>query len=137
MKFWGCKTFLRSCLLIVSAILSISFKAECSGRFFESLNAQNWLQAYEAIDMQINSGQGYASCLDTIGYLSWRESRILESYLNVYRATGDVKWIEKFICQADLVLIHRDDFLWGGDTYLEQFEVFEEGLEVSQASFGE
>jgi hypothetical protein len=100
--------------LIVSVVLGIGFKAGCGNGFFESLDAQGWLQAYEVIDMRINSGQGYASCLDTIGYLSWRESRILESYLNVYRATGDVKWIEKFICQADLVLIHRDDFLWGG-----------------------
>lgn len=38
---------------------------------------------------------------------------MLDSYLNMHEATQDFKWLEKFIYQADLVLMHRDDYMRG------------------------
>lgn len=114
MKFWRDKPYPLFLCSLLPLLIPASF-AKCYGNeFLESLGVQDWLQAFEAIDKRINSGWGYAFHLDTIGYLSWRESRILESYLNIYEMTGDTKWMEKFIAQADLVLVHRDDFLRGG-----------------------
>ncbi len=116
MLFWVAKRILAVILLACFALFTSCQRAVDANELFRSLNVNSWLQAYEAIDLQINGGQGYATHLDTIGYLSWRQSRILDSYLNVYEATKDAKWIEKFIHQADLVLSHRDDRSWGRDT---------------------
>lgn len=121
--FWRVKQISGVCLifsvLVTLSILVISCKSsspvaspECA--FFESLGANSWLQAYETIDQQINGGQGYANHLDTIGFLAWRQSRVLESYLNMYDASNDSVFLEKFICQTDLVLMHRDDYMRGG-----------------------
>lgn len=101
--------------LMIALILLVSCQSRISGnRFLHSLNANSWFDAFKAIDQRINGGWGYANHLDTIGYLSWRQSRVLESYLNIYEATQDASWLEKFVQQADLVLAHRDDRLWGG-----------------------
>ncbi|RLB02350.1 MAG: hypothetical protein DRG59_12800, partial [Deltaproteobacteria bacterium] len=114
MKSCGTKIAV-SYALMIALILFVSCQSPISeSRFLRSLNANSWLEAFEAIDQRINGGHGYANHLDTLGYLSWRQSRIFESYLNIYEATQDLSWLEKFVQQADLILSHRDDHLWGG-----------------------
>jgi len=100
--FWGMIFLLNSCSSLIGR-----------KHFLNSLNAPTLLDAYEVLDSRINGGQGYSNHLDTIGYLSWRESRILDSYLNVYKLTKDNRWIDKFVSHADLILSHRDDHLFG------------------------
>ncbi len=100
--FLGIIFFLNSCSSLISR-----------KQFLKSLNAPTLFDAFETLDSRINGGQGYSNHLDTIGYLSWRESRILDSYLNIYELTKDDRWIEKFVSHADLILSHRDDRLFG------------------------
>lgn len=82
-------------------------------QFFKSLGVNDYIDAFNAMDQRLNGGIGYSNYLDTIGYLSWRQSRIIDSYLNLYEATKDLHYLEKFISQADLILLHRDDYIYG------------------------
>lgn len=100
MKFWKAKKF--AVIPLIAALFSLMFTScqhlSSENQFFKSLNANGWLQAYEVIDQGLNGGQGYASYLETVGILAWRESRVLQSYLNVYRATLNTSWLyDKFI----------------------------------------
>jgi len=101
-------------LLIVAVFLALC-SSSCGRAGSSSTDAACGLQAYLELNERINQGQGYANHLQTIGYLSWREALVLDSYLNVYEYTQDIAWLENFVQQADLVLIHRDDYLYGGD----------------------
>ena len=122
---WGKNKILISSLiflllLMLPLLFSGFFSNSSAGNnFFEGLGVNDWLQAFEEIDRRINGGAGYANHLDTTGYLSWRQSRIMDSYLNLYEATQNSNYLEKFIYQADLVLMHRDDYMRGGVTGVE------------------
>ena len=113
MKSYSNKAAIAPTIMMLILLVSCQFNIS-QERFLRSLDVDNWLEAFKTIDRSINGGWGYANHLDTIGYLSWRQSRILESYLNIYEATTDTSWLVKFVQQADLVLAHRDDRLWGG-----------------------
>jgi hypothetical protein len=43
------------------------------------------------------------------GYLAWDESYLLESLLEMYRATGDTIYLNRFVERADVVIEVRDD----------------------------
>jgi len=125
----------RSSSLLVAALLSLCF---CScGRVDRSLedsaDTSARLQAYLQLNERINQGHGYADALQTIGYLSWREALILDSYLNMYEHTKDMAWLDGFVLQADLVLIHRDDYLYGGEPVWSNLKYLSEGWHTPEA----
>jgi len=114
MKSWSTKTTVAFTVTMELSLLTSCQFPISQEPFFRSLDVESWLEALNAIDRRINGGWGYANHLHTIGYISWRQSRVFESYLNIYEATRDASWLEKFVQQADLVMAHRDDRLWGG-----------------------
>lgn len=64
------------------------------------------LSLYQRLDEATHGGQGYSQfdswdkqhtgCIPC-----WAQSRVLDSYLEVYSATGDPKWLAKFAAQAE------------------------------------
>lgn len=109
----------RSRIRYASFLLAVSLLALCSCErercsVADSADTASGLQAYLLLNQRINQGQGYAANLQTIGYLSWREALIVDSYLNMYEHTKDAAWLDTFVQHADLVLTHRDDYLYDG-----------------------
>ncbi len=54
------------------------------------------------------------------GYLAWDESYLLESLLEMFRATGETSYLDRFVSRADAVMAVRDDRMgskdWKGRT---------------------
>lgn len=63
---------------------------------------------YTIIDHSINHGNGYGKYDNYNGTLAWGESLILESYLDMFVATDDIKYLDKFVKQANQVVKNTD-----------------------------
>ena len=70
---------------------------------------QQLRQAFDRLDQNSNQWQSLSKTSNAKGAFTWRESYWMRSYLIMYRATGEVGYLQKFIRQAGLVLSRRDD----------------------------
>lgn len=57
----------------------------------------------------LNHGQAFSIWDNEYGVLAWGESFILESLLNMYQATGDEAYLERFVAHAEAVIAQGDD----------------------------
>lgn len=67
------------------------------------------ISAFNRFDASLNNGAGYCYYDNLNGSLAWGESYIMASYLAMYRGTGDIEYLRKFIWHAENVLSRRDD----------------------------
>lgn len=85
------------CLLFVGAIVPTTAK----GQMYES--------AFNRWDSGLNGGQGFATSNNLNGDLAWSESRIMMSYMTMYRHTGARTYLDRLFEHVALVLDQRDD----------------------------
>lgn len=69
---------------------------------------------FDELDSKVNEGKGYSEYLNTSGFptgalLAWSESYLMQAYANMYRATGNVKYLDKLHDHTKSVLAQRDD----------------------------
>lgn len=64
-------------------------------------------EAFDKLDQSVNNGNGYKS--GNAGNIAWGESYILIAYVEMFRATGDTRYLDKLVDHADHVLAQRDD----------------------------
>jgi len=77
--------------------------------YFEKIDIINLIiDKFNEIDKNINNGEGYSFYLNDQGFLAWGESYILESYIEMYLATNDLYYLNKFIIHADRVIKNSD-----------------------------
>jgi len=66
-------------------------------------------QTYNAYLQDLNAGDSFSTWDNEYGTLAWGESFILESFLNMYEATGDDFYLEQFVKHAQAVIAQGDD----------------------------
>jgi len=69
---------------------------------------------FDELNNNVNQGKGYSEYLNTDGFptgalLAWSESYLVQAYANMYRATGDIKYLDKLHDHIESVLSNRDD----------------------------
>ncbi len=67
-----------------------------------------WIDRYNNLDTNLNNGNGFAASEDS-ATLAWAESYILLSYLNMYEATNNDAYLNKFVEQVDTMLSSATD----------------------------
>lgn len=93
--------------LKISFVLLLVFYMNVPG-FCQTVTREFLINKYNSIDNSINRGGGYGNYNNEKGTLAWGESYILESYLDMYSATKDSYYLNKFVTQADLVVKNAD-----------------------------
>lgn len=76
-----------------------------------STSKQKIVATYDNLLNNYNNGNALKDVDNTCGVLTWGESYVLKSLLEMYKATKNTKYIDKFIEHADTVLSHRSDKL--------------------------
>jgi len=137
-------------LVLVSVILlcTTPLITGCAKKYYISSRIKNSADEYTAsqlcrlfdeLDDKVNEGKGYSKCLNTDGFptgalLAWSESYLMQAYANMYKATGDVKYLDKLQAHTLSVLANRDDKIgrkdykgelapsWGTDRYTPNHE---------------
>ena len=64
---------------------------------------------FDLWDRYLNNGNGYSEFNNRKGILANNEPAIINSYLRMYEATKDVKYLRKTVVHGDRILAHRDD----------------------------
>lgn len=67
-----------------------------------------WRERFELIDAEMKY-RGLSDSLNTNGTLAWGQSYILHAYVEMYRATGDGRYIARALEQSERVMANRDD----------------------------
>lgn len=73
-----------------------------------ALAIQPRLDYLEAFD-NVNGGDWYRAEDNSQATLAWGESYVMMSLIAMYRATGDLRFLDLLVRHADLVLLQRDD----------------------------
>ncbi|QIZ69361.1 hypothetical protein [Oxynema aestuarii] len=79
----------------------------------QSLNAsdfskeQLWAR-FDRMDNDFRGGDGFSKVTNEYGSLAWGQSYLFEAYLDMYEATQDTKYLDKFVTQADRVIANTD-----------------------------
>lgn len=104
-----------------------------------TIDRNELIQLFDKLDSKVNNGKGYSEYLNTDGFptgalLAWSESYLMQGYANMYRATGDEKYLRKLHSHIQSVLSNRDDksgqtnyrdelaCTWGTDRYTKNGE---------------
>ncbi len=74
-----------------------------------STDAQTFVNAFKEFDNQLNDGEGYSNFNNLNSDLAWGESYILMSYMAMFRATGDTRFLRKLITHSKNIINQRDD----------------------------
>ncbi|AEB10478.1 hypothetical protein [Desulfobacca acetoxidans] len=70
---------------------------------------RSWLIAkFTELDLALNNGEGFSKDTNEEGKLAWAESHLLEAYIEMYQATGNFLWLDKFLNHAKRVLNSND-----------------------------
>jgi ubiquinone biosynthesis protein COQ9 len=75
--------------LLLIPILTVLFSLQSS--------SQNYDEDFDRLDNTLNNGNGYSSSDNLGAALGWHESYIMMSYLKMYEATKDTKYLIKCI----------------------------------------
>jgi hypothetical protein len=74
------------------------------------------------LNSRVNGGAGFSYFTDS-GSLAWGESYVLSTYLTMYHATANTKYLDQFVAQANRVIadasdINSDGYLgWGSSRF--------------------
>lgn len=121
--------------LLISRLVYV--RSSCQHGFQKEFVSQNFsymCSLFDELDSKVNKGKGYSEYLNTDGFptgalLAWSESYLMQAYANMYRATGDVKYMHQLNEHIKRVLANRDDKIgqkdykgdlvpcWGTDRY--------------------
>lgn len=63
---------------------------------------------FDSLDTALNNGEGYSTYTNEAGTLAWAESYLLEAYLDIYGATSDMKYLNKFVRHANCIIENTD-----------------------------
>ncbi len=74
-----------------------------------SLYSFQYENTFDKFDANLNNGRGYSTSNNLTGQLAWGESYILMSYMNMYKATKNKKYLQKMIGHIERILAQRDD----------------------------
>lgn len=91
-------------------------------------------EVFDDLDQGVNEGRGYKDYLNTDGFptgalLAWSESYLMQAYAEMFRATGDGRYLDKLYNHINSVMCNRDDIrgqvdykdelvpAWGTDRY--------------------
>ena len=66
------------------------------------------VDAFTTYDASLAGGRGYSDSVDG-GQLGWAESVVLDSYVKMYHATANRKWLEKVVDHVDRILASAVD----------------------------
>jgi len=71
-------------------------------------------EVFDRLDSQVNNGDGYKDYLNPDGFptgalLAWSESYLMQAYAEIFRATGDEKYLDKLYEHVESVLNNRDE----------------------------
>lgn len=91
---------------VVAVLFVICFINQLA--YTQSLDRKWLISKFNEFDNAINNGQGYSNATNEDGTLAWTQSYLLEAYLDMYEATGNIKYIQKFVSQEDEVLSNND-----------------------------
>lgn len=116
---------MNRCLPLILVLLFFSFFFVSSTISINSLNStrtpcqldesQSHLQkVFDKIDFAVNNGQGYKNYLNPDGFptgaiLAWSESYLMQSYAEMFRATGNKRYLDKLYDHIESVMKNRDD----------------------------
>jgi hypothetical protein len=96
-------------ITVTQVIVSISTQQSAYAQpATEKLTRPILSERFIAFDMAINKGEGYSTYDNAEGKLAWAESYLMESYLVMYEATKDKKWLDKFVAHAQRVVNNSD-----------------------------
>lgn len=92
------------------AVLAVAMMAwlSCPSKALGRAN-NDYAARFDRLDDRINGGRGYATSTNETGVLAGSESLLLQSYVEMYRATGYRGYLDKLVDQFDEVLKRRDD----------------------------
>lgn len=76
-------------------------------------SGNQWFDKYVAMDAAVGDSLYQSPDSATLG---WGESYILESFLDVYRVSGDTHWLDRVVTHVDRLVANADDD--DGDGYL-------------------
>ncbi|MCD6497472.1 MAG: hypothetical protein J7M25_04105 [Deltaproteobacteria bacterium] len=92
-------TVLGSCIVLVGSL--------CFGSSSALAVGPRW--SFEDAYDNVAGGDWYRSATNETATLAWGESYVMMSLASMYRATGDVTYLERLAYHADEVLANRDD----------------------------
>lgn len=90
-------------LLIALTLLITSFPFSAA----QAVSGSEVEQLFKQFDTR-NNGNWYKDYNNENGALAWDESYVMRGYLEMYQATKDTKYLDKFIVHGDSVLKQRD-----------------------------
>lgn len=98
---------LASILILSGCNNGINSSERQAGVYFKGI--------FDQLDSQVNNGNGYKDCLNTDGchtgaLLAWSESYLTQAYAEMFRATGDERYLDKLSEHIESVMRNRDDF---------------------------
>ncbi|MBP1994918.1 carbohydrate binding domain-containing protein [Paenibacillus eucommiae] len=88
-----------SLLAVFALIFSFAYTTSAQDRVFDR---------YKQLDAETNYGRGYSESSDA-ATLSWGESYILDSYIDIYNKYKDKYWLDKFVDHFDRVKANAED----------------------------
>lgn len=94
--------------LKISSVVALYLLSHSTVVFSSDFDKAWMISKFVQLDNAINAGEGYSKSTNEGGALSWAESYLLEAYLDMYSATGDRKWLDKFISHAESVMKSTD-----------------------------
>lgn len=89
--------------LLVMCLLCITQEAHA-----EDYDKSWLLSKFNDFDLVTNNGDGYSKYTNETGALAWSESYILDAYLDMYEATRDDKYLDKFVIHVDRIIANTD-----------------------------
>lgn len=79
------------------------------GRLIEAQETDTPRERYDALLAGFDEGRALMGRDNLSGAIVWGEAYVLQSLLEMYRATEEVRYLSKFVAHADSVLALRDD----------------------------
>lgn len=73
------------------------------------LHAQQFQAAFDRLEANFNDGWGHALHDNDNGDLAWHEGYLMQAYLQLYRGTGEVRYLQRTLDHLEQVLVQRDD----------------------------
>ena len=74
--------------------IAVTILVANAGSALAQFDTTQLAEAYKAYDLALNEGKGYSESADS-GTLGWGEGAVIQSYAQMWEATGDVYWLQK------------------------------------------
>lgn len=82
---------------------------------YSAASLQSLREVFDTFDQGVNEERGYKDKLNPDGFptgtlLGWSESYLMQAYAEMFRATGDERYLNKLSDHVESVTRDRDDF---------------------------